>query len=94
MERIETFRLLNSFLNSLPIGYKIKLCYLNKDCLNNILIKNNALIEFSWDNYEIKYKDCLYLSLLIMNSPELHLYSYNIDFIEKINEYKNSKKKY
>ena len=93
MERIQNFRALNLFLNSLPFRDKINTCYLNKDCLNNMLIENDEVIEFSCDNNEIKYKDCFYLSLLIMNNPELYLYSYNIDFIEKINEYKNSENK-
>ena len=93
MERIQNFRALNLFLNSLPFRDKINTCYLNKDCLNNMLIENDEVIEFSCDNNEIKYKDCFYLSLLIMNNPELYLYSYNIDFIEKINEYNNSENK-
>ena len=75
------------YLNSLNFRDKIYFCYCNKDDLNNIL-GFEELIEINNSNEEIYLNDYFYLSLIIMHNSEIITFSFDLNFIERINEYK------
>ena len=78
-----------NYLRTLNLDKKIYFCYLLKDELDKILIETDEIIEIN-NNAELVYFRCyFYLSLLIMHNPEIVKFSYNVEFIEKINEIKN-----
>ena len=83
---ITTFDDLKNYIKSLPIeGNSSKVLYFNMQNFHKILYKYDEIIDIS--SFKIRdLSDLFYLSLIIMDNPDIINYSYKIDFIISLNK--------
>ena len=85
------------FKNIIDLNYPevVKFLYFNKHYIHQILYEEEEIIFISSYENKKNLSYIFYLSLLIMENPNIINYSYKIDYIREINnEYKNIKDKY
>ena len=70
----------------------IKFLYINKAQIYRILFDNEEIISINFDIKDKNISPYIYLSLLIEENPDLPLYEYNLELINKLNDLQNIEK--